>query len=169
MASQPSPDQVTLTEQLQLLHELRDCELDMSYQAAWVHTNKDIRHRDTSTDIRILDVIAIALTTGEPGEVVAATFDRGDHLSLVLAKNRYPTREDEDATTRLIAAITDPATRDAFDVFPFLLSRCRANMDKRIINLHNSISTFLPDLYSALLLFKPLSVEKELPHSAIYR
>ena len=83
MASQLSPDQVTLSEQLQLLHELRYCDLDMSYQAAWVHTNKDIRDRDTKTDIRILDVIAIALTTGEPGEVVAATFDRRSPKSRV--------------------------------------------------------------------------------------
>ena len=79
----------------------------------------------------------------------------------MLAKNRPPTREDEDATARLIAIITDPATRNAHDVFPFLLSHCRANMDKRISNLHESISAFLPDFHSVLPLYRPLSVEKK--------
>ena len=87
----------------------------------------------------------------------------------MLAKNRPPTREDEDATARLIAIITDPATRNAHDVFPFLLSHCRANMDKRISNLHESISAFLPDFHSVLPLYRPLSVEKELPYSPIHR
>ena len=157
----PSSLPQTNSEQLQLLHEL--------HPAVGLHTDKNTRPVDTNTDLRILDAIAIALTTGEPGEVVAAAFDRSEQLSLVLAMNRPPTREDEDATARLIATITDPATLTASDVFPFLLSRCLANINKRIGDLHQALSDFLPDLHSALPHYTPGSVEKELPHSAIYR
>ncbi|THH11809.1 hypothetical protein EW146_g7915 [Bondarzewia mesenterica] len=99
-----------LSEQLQLLYELSYSDLNMPYRAAEVHSNRDIIDSDLSTDGRILDIIAISLTTGEPGDVVAATFDRHKHLGLVLAKNGRPTLEDENATACLIAAITDHAT-----------------------------------------------------------
>ena len=136
MAAQLSPDQCTLSEQLQLLHELHYSDHDMQCRAAGPYPNVQVEHlymrtADTDNDLRILDVIAIALATGAPGEIVAATFDKSERLSLVLAMNRPPTREDEDATARLVATITDPTTRDAFGVFPFLLSRCLSNIKQK--------------------------------------
>ncbi|THH20649.1 hypothetical protein EW146_g742 [Bondarzewia mesenterica] len=86
-----SSDQAMLSEQLQLLYELSYSDLNMPYRAAGVHSNRDIIDSDHSMDGRILDIIAISLTTGEPGDVVAATFDRHKHLGLVLAKNGPPT------------------------------------------------------------------------------
>ncbi|THH03284.1 hypothetical protein EW146_g10473 [Bondarzewia mesenterica] len=132
-------------------------------------SKRDIRDSDVNTDIRILDIIAISLTTGEPGDVVAAAFDRQERLGLFLAKNGPPTLEDQNATARLIAAITDPATKSVVEIFPFLLSRCRANMDKRINNLHKSISDFYVDLGSALPQYTPMSTEVEFPGSTLYR
>ncbi|THH16633.1 hypothetical protein EW146_g4031 [Bondarzewia mesenterica] len=167
MASQLPSDQENLSEQLQLLQELGCAAVR---QAARVHSNRDFRSSNTNTDIRILDTIALSLTTGKPGGVVAAAFDRREHLCLVLAKNGAPTPEDESAAQRFISAITNPATRSGCDLFPFLLSRCRANMDKRIANLHKSISNFCDlDLDSALLKYMPRSTEEKFPHSLFYR
>ena len=38
-----------------------------------------------------------------------------------------------------------------------------------MIDLHESISAFLPDFHSVLPLYRPLSVEKELPYCPIHR
>lgn len=72
MAFQPSPDQWTLSEQLQLLHELQYSVPDMPHLAARLHTDKSTRAADTNTDMRILDVIALALTTGDGDTLVGS-------------------------------------------------------------------------------------------------
>ncbi|KAL6307062.1 hypothetical protein BKA93DRAFT_770352 [Sparassis latifolia] len=166
-----SSDQTTLSEKLQLLQELSSSDLDVPFKGSGVHSNREIRDSDsrTTSDIHILDVIAICLTTGEPGDVVAAAFDREQRLSLVLAKNGPPTPEDELATQNLISAITDPAVAYATDIFHTLLSRCRANMEKRMRNLHRSVSLFVVDLGSALQEYAPKSVEDEFPGSTRFR
>ena len=78
-------NQYNLSEQLQLLHELQYSDLDMPYQAAKFHSNKQSPHLDANRDVRLLDTIAIALTTGNPGDVFAAAFDKRQHIQLVLA------------------------------------------------------------------------------------
>ncbi|GBE79900.1 hypothetical protein SCP_0211020 [Sparassis crispa] len=142
MTSQIISDQTSLSEKLQLLQELSYSILDLPSKGAKVRSNSEIRYSRTKSEILILDVIAICLTTGEPGDVVAVAFDRREHLSLVLAKNGPPTLEDELATRNLISAITDPEVAYATDIFYTPLSRCRVNMEKRMNNLHQSISHF---------------------------
>lgn len=52
--------QELLSEQLQLLHEFHyhDVDTDMPYQAAAGRSNKDHRESETTTNIRMLDLIA---------------------------------------------------------------------------------------------------------------
>ena len=132
-------NQHNLSEQLQLLYELQYSDLDMPYQAAKIHSNKQSRHLDANRDVRLLDTIAIALTTGNPGDVFAAAFDKRQNIQLVLAKNGPPTHEDVTAANELISLIASPTVAGAMDLFPFLIRRCGANIDKWIHNLHTSI------------------------------
>ena len=87
----------------------------------------------------VLDTIALALTTGNPGEVFAAAFDKREQVQLVLAKDGPPTLDDIAAAREFISLIESPAVLDAIDIFPFLIRRCGANINKRIHNLHTSI------------------------------
>jgi hypothetical protein len=156
-----SSNQATLCEQLQLLHELSYSDLGMPYQ--FVHSTRNIRDKHANSEIRILDTIAISLTTGEPGDVVAAVLDKSGRMCLVLAKNGVPTLEDESAVQRFIAAIMDPEVKDAIDLFPTLVSRCHANMNKRIAKLHESISEFRAALASILLKYTSMPNNYEFP------
>src|SRR5258708_16264064 len=72
-----------LSEQLQLLHELNYSDLDMSCQDPGIHSNKLTRNVDTNRDVRFLDVISAAVTTGNPGDVFAAAFDKRKRMELV--------------------------------------------------------------------------------------
>lgn len=164
-------DQQRLSEQLQILHGLKYSDLDMPYQAAGVHSNKHIRDKNTNLEMRILDTFAVSLTTGEPGDVVAAALDKRERLCLVLAKNSPPTLQDEKGAQSFISILTDPATTDSLSLLPFLLSRCHANMEKRVRNLHTSIidPTLLDCFLSALETYTPLpDIDKEFPRSSIY-
>jgi hypothetical protein len=130
-------DQRHLSEQLLLLHELQHPDLDIPYRGA--PTLRNIQSPDTSRELRLLDTITIALTTGNPGDVFAAAFDKREQMQLVLAKNGPPTPEDVAAAKELISLIGNPAVTHALDIFPFLMDRCGANINKRIHNLHTSI------------------------------
>ncbi|KAM6491131.1 hypothetical protein JOM56_013370 [Amanita muscaria] len=132
-------DQRNLSEQLQLLHELQYSDLDMPYQGVGTLSNRQSRDSNTNRDVRLLDTIALALTTGNPGDVIAAAFDKREQMQLVLAKNGPPTPDDVAAANEFISLIGSPAVSDAMDLFPFLLRRCGANINKRIRNLHTSI------------------------------
>lgn len=139
-----------LSEHLMLLHELRYSDLDISYQGAGTHSNKQSRDTDTHHALRLLDAIAIALTTGKPGNVFAAAFDKRERMQLVLAKNGPPTPDDIAAANKLISLIGDPAVTHAMDIFPFLIDRCGENIDKRVRNLHQSIQELQNDFTLAL-------------------
>ena len=161
-------NQRNLSEQLQLLHELQYSDLDMPYQAAGIHSNKRFQNLDTKRDVRLLDTIAIALTTGNPGDVFAAAFDKRQQIQLVLAKNRPPTLEDISAANKLISLIGSPTVKDAIDLFPFLLCRCGANINKRIHNLHTSIrdGQLRNDFMLALQTYAPgANIQAEFPHA----
>ena len=67
-------------------------DLDMPYQGAGTLSNRHSHDSDTDRDVRILNTIAVALTTGNRGDVFAAAFDKRDKMQLVLAKNGPPTR-----------------------------------------------------------------------------
>ena len=60
----------------------------MPYQAAGIHSNKQSCDLDTNRDVHLLDTVAIALTTGNPGDVFAAAFDKRQHIRLILAQER---------------------------------------------------------------------------------
>ncbi|KAI5999767.1 hypothetical protein F5J12DRAFT_784545 [Pisolithus orientalis] len=102
-------DQHRLSERLHLLYHFGYSDIDMRYQDVDHLSN---RHRlkwyDTKSTIHILDTIAVALTTGRPGDVFAAAFDTRGGVTLVLAKDDSPTAEDDRA--RMVKM--DDAVRD---------------------------------------------------------
>jgi hypothetical protein len=110
-------------------------------------------------EVRFLDAIAAALTTGKPGDVVATTFDKPERVELVLAKNGPPTSEDIHlgAANEFTSLIGNPTVTSAVHVFPFLMRRCGANIDKRIHSLHTTIQSteMRSDFMSALQAYVP--------------
>ena len=105
--------------------------------------------------MRLLDTIAIALTTGNSGDVFAATFDKRHQMQLVLARNGPPTPDNMGSATELISLIGSPAVSYAIYLFHFLIRRRGANIDKRIRNLHISIRGVHHDFSSALEDYEP--------------
>jgi len=164
-------DQAILCESLRLLSELAYCDNDMGYSS--ILSNKDDCTGHSHAEIRILDTIAVSLTTGKPGDAVVVALDKSRGLQLVLAKNDVPTLEDKRALQEFIAAITQPGINDALDVFPYLIQRCHVNINKRISHLHQALSEFFdeeknapsPLLDSALAGYVPLSIKVEFPKS----
>lgn len=75
-----STAQTHLSEELQILHEFNYSDLDMPYQFT------DVRTPETNPDIRVLDLIAVCLSTGDPGDIVAAAFEKREYINLILAK-----------------------------------------------------------------------------------
>jgi len=59
-------NQEQLSEILQLLTHFLYSDLDMPYSGAEFQTNKHLRSADTKREIRLLDTITVALTTGRP-------------------------------------------------------------------------------------------------------
>ena len=157
-----------LSERLLLLHELRYSDLDMPYQGVGTHSNKPSRDADTHRDLRLLDAIAISLTTGKPGDVFAAAFDKRERMQLVLAKNGPPTPDDIAAANKLISLIGDPTVTHSTHIFPFLIDRCGENIDKRVRNLHKSIQELQNDFTLALEEYMPeADITAEFPHAGL--
>jgi hypothetical protein len=117
--------------------------------------------------MRVLDVIAVCLTTGNPGDVVAAAFDKREHITLVLAKNGDVLPADYTATTTFLSALT--TAKGWIDLLPFLVRHSKENMDKRIRNLHQSITDLYDDLRLAAVQCSFETVEEEFPRSERYR
>lgn len=149
-------NQNNLSEQLQLLHECNYSDVNMRNRGP---TRTPLRSDNAkgNHENRFLDAIAAALTSGQPGDVVAATFDKRQHIELVLAKNGPPTSEDIGAANEFISLIGSPAVTRAAHLFPFLMRRCGANIDKRIHNLHTTIQSaeLRSDFASALQAYVP--------------
>ncbi|KAI6154786.1 hypothetical protein BKA82DRAFT_997657 [Pisolithus tinctorius] len=161
--------QERLSEQLQLLSQFKYSDLDMPYAGVGQHSNKATRSLDTKDIIRILDTIAVALTTGVAGDVYAAAFDTRGRLTLVLAKNERSTADDDRAVRHLCSLIISPQTSAARDVFPFLFARCRANIQKRIAKMEAVVKGFSVGIDEVLKDYKPKSIDEELPLSTDYR
>ena len=117
--------------------------------------------------MRVLDMIAVCLTTGNPDDVVAAAFDKHEGITLVLAKNGDVLPADYAATTTFLSALT--RARGWIDLLPFLVRHGKENMDKRIRNLHQSITDLNNDLRSAAAQHPFQTMEEEFPHSERYR
>ncbi|KAI6042208.1 hypothetical protein EDC04DRAFT_2661342, partial [Pisolithus marmoratus] len=131
---------------------------------------EEIYDRQAGAAVRALDTIAIMLTTGAPGEVFATAFDKHQGFTLVLAKSTPVTSADEQAVRWLVKAITASTTEDAKDILPFLFSRCRTNIEKRITRMHKVMTAFSSELEEILKGYKPsLIVEEEFPASDRYR
>jgi hypothetical protein len=153
--------QEQFSEQLQLLARFLYSDLHMPYSGAGYQTNKHLRSPDTNHDIRILDTISVALTTGESGDVYAAAFDKKSHLALVLAKNGAVTSEDTDAADTLVSLLSSATSAEGF--YPFLIGRCKLNIEKRINNVRDTIEAFLGLIDEALARYQPLPLDEELP------
>jgi hypothetical protein len=78
--------------------------------------------------------LAVApMTTGNSGDLFATAFDKMTSRAHSLACSSWRETDDMAAATELIR---NPAVSDAMDLFPCLMRRCGANIDKRIHNLH---------------------------------
>ncbi|KAI6152620.1 hypothetical protein BKA82DRAFT_4112879 [Pisolithus tinctorius] len=162
-------DQHRLSEQLQLLIHFGYSDLDMLYEGIGKHSNKVTWHHDTKITIRILDIIAVALTTGLARDAYAAAFDTHGGLTLVLAKNEPFTDDDDRAVRDLFMVVTAPQTTEPEDVFPFLFTRCGANIAKRIAKMDDAVRGFSHGLEEVLRNYTPEpSVDKEFPLSTDY-
>jgi hypothetical protein len=76
------------------------------------------------------------LTTGDPGDVVAAAFNKREDISLVLAKNGQVTAADYNVTRFFLPALM--AATDWIDLLripQFLVNHGKTDMDKRIRSL----------------------------------
>ena len=122
-------------EKLQLLAHFLYSDVD---SGAGYQTNK---HLATNHDIRLLNTVAIALTTGEPGDVYAAAFDKKNHFALVLAKNGPVVSKDIVAADNLLTLLRSATSSKEF--CPFLFGRCKLNIEKRINNVRNTMGVFL--------------------------
>jgi hypothetical protein len=165
--SEISVSQSQLSEELQLLAEFGYSDLDMPYQSVGVRSNKDIREPETHSDMRVLEVIATCLTTGKPGDVVAAAFDKRRNIKLVLAKNGDVGSTDYMATHTFISDLM--IASDWIDLLPFLVNHSKTNIDKRISSLHRSITDVRSTLEKAATEYTFESMEKEFPRLDDYR
>ncbi|KAG6815232.1 hypothetical protein H0H93_010502 [Arthromyces matolae] len=95
--------------------------------------------------MRILDIISVCLTSGEPGDVVAAAFEKSERVQLILAKTGEVVEEDHTRVRQFIETLL--SANDWTNVLRFLMTHSKANLEKRIQNLHQTIS----DLYEELL------------------
>ena len=79
--------QNNLSEQLQLLNEIGYLDWRMRDHHSGTHRDKMSRRRiNTYNEVRLLEMITVALTTGNPEDVIAATFDKREGMELILAK-----------------------------------------------------------------------------------
>ncbi|KAG6852060.1 hypothetical protein C0991_003485, partial [Blastosporella zonata] len=152
--------QSQLSEKLLLLRELGYSDLDMAtYQWTGLHNNKDIRQ-----DMRILDIITVCLTSGKPGDVIAAAFEKSGQVHLVLAKNGKVVEEDYTRAHQFFSTLF--SSNHWTNVLPFLIEHSKANLDKRIQNLHQTISDLLDELLFAATTYKfDESSKVEFPNS----
>ncbi|EKM76543.1 hypothetical protein AGABI1DRAFT_131099 [Agaricus bisporus var. burnettii JB137-S8] len=97
--------------------------------------SRDRVNRDT----KLLDAIALLLSTGLPGDHYAVAFDKRQGLEVVLAKDGTPTSEDIVDAKELFSSLSDPNFRVAKDLYPFVARRCRVNVVKRVTKLQASI------------------------------
>ena len=134
----------------------------------------------------LLDTVATVLTSGRPGDVTAVALERELGIGLVIAKNRTPTEEDESPIRRFFHLIEDLSIQKADQVFPFLLSHCRENMEKRLSRVLSSINEFEEylqnpdppaegtnttdsDRFWPLKRYTPESIDVEFPNTELYR
>ncbi|KIJ41327.1 hypothetical protein M422DRAFT_255838 [Sphaerobolus stellatus SS14] len=158
--------QTELSEQLLLLYEL-------GYSDKYMHhfsgTFNFQSRPDLSGDLRMLNIIAVCLTSGRPGDVVAAAFDKCEGVCLVLAKHGPVLPEDETTTHTFFSQVK--AASSWMDLLPFLFSHSKANIEKQCLRLSQTTTDLFSDLQLeiATYLDKSESMEDEFPKSKAWR
>ncbi|KAK7472428.1 hypothetical protein VKT23_000543 [Stygiomarasmius scandens] len=118
-----------------------------------------------SSAVRILDSICTLLDSGD-GSLFAAAFDLHDHVTVVLAKNGTPTKEDRDAAKELFRTVV--CTKDdVWEFFPFILNRCHRRLRKSLIKLKSSLEQL--DLEEVCKDYQVNSLEDEFPGLALLK
>ncbi|EKM76549.1 hypothetical protein AGABI1DRAFT_93975 [Agaricus bisporus var. burnettii JB137-S8] len=154
-------NQAQLSERLLLLQKL-----DLEYS-----NHKATQHRP-NRETKLLNTIALLLSTGRPGDHFAAAFDKRQGLEVILAKNGTPTSEDIADAKELFSCLCNPEISNPRDLYPFVSRRCRASVLKRIQKLRASIvdTGFYNEFYSRLDqypsardLLSPDVIEQEFP------
>ncbi|RDB22206.1 hypothetical protein Hypma_010726 [Hypsizygus marmoreus] len=156
-------EQPQLSANLRLLDWLGYCDLDMLSSPA-IASNGAASEKNVRWDLRILDVIAVCLTTGNAGNVVAAAFYKEQKISLVLAKSSNVEDADNDRVAAFLSTIRN--ANNWLDILPFLAKYSRKNVKKRIEKLHKSISAL--DLELEVVEYEFKSVTAEFPRSQHY-
>ena len=108
----------------------------------------------------MLEAIATCLTTGKPGDGVAAAFDKRGNIRLVLAKNGDVGSTDYMATHTFISDLM--IASDWIDLLPFLVNHSKTN-------LHRSITDICSTLEKAVTEYTFESTENQFPRSEDYR
>ncbi|RDB16082.1 hypothetical protein Hypma_007332 [Hypsizygus marmoreus] len=162
-----SGSQSHLTEKLRLLQELGYSDIYMHEDSPAVFRYRSVDDWDTDSDLCVLDVIAACLTTGKPGDVVAAAFDKREQISLVLAKSGNIDSADYAATRAFLSALRE--AESWINLLPFLATHSKQNVDKRVRNLHESITDLCDELKSTAMSYKFSSIEDQFPRSSLYR
>ncbi|TDL27994.1 hypothetical protein BD410DRAFT_869747 [Rickenella mellea] len=122
-------------------------------------SNRTFRHSDNG-EMHILDCIATSLSTGAPGDVVAATFKReGAETTLVIAKNNPPSDSDKRKAQEFLDAAKNQ------DEKSFLATVMKSSSAlKRITKLGQSLDgSKLNDIKKRLNEHAPVSVSHEFP------
>ncbi|KAJ7592642.1 hypothetical protein C8J56DRAFT_1045112 [Mycena floridula] len=139
-------DQQMLCDRLQILKrcEYADLELTCRYR-------KLVPDPRDKVSIHLLNTLAVCLTTGQPGDDIAVALDkRHSPPTLILAKNELPREVDHGALRDLATILTSPETNSYREVFPFILSHCWQNLQRRVDKLFQALDEddFTPDNYS---------------------
>ncbi|KIJ41325.1 hypothetical protein M422DRAFT_780449 [Sphaerobolus stellatus SS14] len=158
--------QTELSEQLLLLYEL-------GYSDPYMHhfsgTFNFKSHPDLldDSDLPLLDIIAVCLTSGRPGDVVAVAFDKCEGICLVLAKHGPVLPEDETATNAFFSQVK--AASSWMDLLPFLFSHSKANIEKQLLRLSQITIDLFSDLQLEIATYLDKSMEDEFPKSKAWR
>ncbi|RDB16083.1 hypothetical protein Hypma_007331 [Hypsizygus marmoreus] len=161
-----SQSQTRLSEELLLLQELGFSDIYVhDFPAVFRYRNSG--DSDTDSDLRLLEVITAYLTTGNPGDVVAAAFDKREQICLVLAKSLTIGSADYVATRAFLLALRNADTW--IDLYPFLATHCKRNVDKRVRKLNESITDLFDDLQLAATEYRFYDIENQFPRSRGYR
>ncbi|KZT03875.1 uncharacterized protein LAESUDRAFT_761474 [Laetiporus sulphureus 93-53] len=92
-------------------------------------------------DLHILDVIALWLTTGQPGDDITIAFDKNVTVTLVLVKNCCPTHKDNDTLRELVDAVAGASS--VMDIILVVIAHCHVKMQRCINKLHKQISKLI--------------------------
>ncbi|OBZ74470.1 hypothetical protein A0H81_05380 [Grifola frondosa] len=110
------------------------------------------RHRE---EMKLLDVIALCLTTGQSHDIVAVAFDKRHILTIALSKNHATSVADREQASLFFNALSDPNNNRPIDIIAVIATYSGMNMNKRVRKVAESLNnarthiTALLDQYNA--------------------